>query len=79
MAGMWTSSGLLIWWFLEVPFQLPVLIGAIVTPTDPVIASSIVTGPFATQHVPQRIRRLLSFESGANDGLAFALSFARSH
>jgi NhaP-type Na+/H+ or K+/H+ antiporter len=49
------------------------LVGAILSPTDPVIASSIVKGKFAELHVPIHIRTLLSAESGANDG--FALPF----
>jgi sodium/hydrogen antiporter len=47
-----------------------VLVGAIITPTDPVLASSIVTSSLAKECVPSRIRHLLSAESGANDGLA---------
>ena len=75
MVGMWGLSTLLIWCSLGVPLLFASLIGAIVTPTDPVIASSIVTGPFAEKHIPERLRHMLSFESGANDGLAFAFVF----
>ncbi|TFK75275.1 Sodium/hydrogen exchanger [Pluteus cervinus] len=46
-------------------------IAACLTPTDPVICSSIVGGKFATENVPRRIRHILSAESAANDGLAF--------
>ncbi|MDQ4115916.1 MAG: cation:proton antiporter [Actinomycetota bacterium] len=49
------------------------LVGAILSPTDPVFASAIV----ARTGVPQRLRRLLNIESGVNDGLAlpFVLVF----
>lgn len=47
-----------------------VLLGAIVTPTDPVLAASVIEGEPAEQQLPQRLRLLLSLESGANDGLA---------
>lgn len=49
------------------------LLGAILSPTDPVFASAIV----GRQDVPQRLRRLLNVESGLNDGLAlpFVLIF----
>lgn len=57
------------------PLLVAAVIGAILTPTDPVIASSIVTGPFAERHIPARIRQMLSFESGGNDGLAFLFMF----
>ncbi len=43
------------------------------SPTDPVLASSIVKGKFAESRVPIHIRILLSAESGANDGFAFPL------
>jgi NhaP-type Na+/H+ or K+/H+ antiporter len=49
------------------------LIGAILSPTDPVFASAIV----GRTDVPMRLRRLLNVESGLNDGLAlpFVLIF----
>ncbi|CAM4421863.1 potassium/proton antiporter [Mycobacterium basiliense] len=42
------------------------LIGAILSPTDPVFAAAIV----GRTDVPARLRRLLNVESGLNDGLA---------
>jgi NhaP-type Na+/H+ or K+/H+ antiporter len=49
------------------------LVGAILSPTDPVFASAIVS----RGEVPSRLRRLLNIESGVNDGLAlpFVLLF----
>lgn len=49
------------------------LIGAILSPTDPVFASALV----GRSDVPLRLRRLLNVESGLNDGLAlpFVLIF----
>ncbi|MGY1780608.1 cation:proton antiporter domain-containing protein [Geodermatophilus sp. SYSU D01036] len=49
------------------------LIGAALCPTDPVLASSVVTGKPAEQDLPARDRQILSLESGANDGLALPL------
>lgn len=46
------------------------LLGAVVTPTDPVLSASVVEGEPAEQQLPLRLRLLLSLESGANDGLA---------
>lgn len=46
------------------------LVGACVTPTDPVLANSIINGRFGAEHVPHHLRVLLSAESGANDGAA---------
>jgi NhaP-type Na+/H+ or K+/H+ antiporter len=42
------------------------LVGALLSPTDPVLSSSVVTNP----RVPRRIRHSLNLESGMNDGLA---------
>ena len=44
MPLMWIAGGLLAYLILGVPFWVAVLIGAIVTPTDPVVAGSIVAG-----------------------------------
>ena len=50
-------------------------IGACVTATDPVLASSVVgKGKFA-KRVPGHIRNVLSAESGSNDGMAFPFLF----
>ncbi len=71
MPLMWLVSGLLAFGMLGGSFWVALLIGAVVTPTDPVLANSIVTGTTANNNIPQRLRFLLSSESGANDGLAF--------
>ena len=42
------------------------LVGAVLTPTDPVFAAAIV----GRRHIPIRLRHLLNVESGLNDGLA---------
>lgn len=73
MAGV---SGLLTHWLLGLPFWTGMLVGTIVTPTDPVLASTIVTGQTAKENIPERLRHLLSAESGANDGGAYPLVFA---
>jgi NhaP-type Na+/H+ or K+/H+ antiporter len=50
------------------------LVGALLSPTDPVLSSSVVTNP----RVPRVIRHTLNLESGLNDGLALpaVLAFA---
>jgi sodium/hydrogen antiporter len=42
------------------------LVGALLSPTDPVLSSAVVTNP----RVPRLIRHSLNLESGLNDGLA---------
>lgn len=71
MPAMWLTSSLLVALILGFPLWVALLIGAVVTPTDPVVSSSIVTGPLAEENLPGRIRHTLSAESGANDGLAY--------
>ncbi|WP_225886994.1 cation:proton antiporter [Nodosilinea nodulosa] len=66
-------SGLLVCWILGLPFWVGMLIGAIAAPTDPVVATAIVTGPLAQRLLPNQIRHTISVESGANDGLAYPL------
>jgi sodium/hydrogen antiporter len=48
------------------------LVGALLSPTDPVLSSSVVTNP----RVPRVIRHSLNLESGLNDGLALAAVLA---
>ncbi|WP_420455453.1 cation:proton antiporter [Rubrivirga sp.] len=73
MVGMWLTSSLLIAWILALPAPMALLIGAVVTPTDPVVASSIVTGTVAERNLPGRIPCLITAEAGLNDGLALPL------
>jgi sodium/hydrogen antiporter len=50
------------------------LVGALLSPTDPVLSSSVVTNP----RVPRLIRHSLNLESGMNDGLALPAVLALS-
>jgi NhaP-type Na+/H+ or K+/H+ antiporter len=51
------------------PWDQSFLLGAILSPTDPVFASALV----GREEVPLRLRRLLNVESGLNDGLALPI------
>jgi NhaP-type Na+/H+ or K+/H+ antiporter len=75
MPLMWAISTLLVYVMLDTPFWLAALIGAVITPTDPVAATPIVTGQTAEQNIPDRIRHAISFESGVNDGLSYLFVF----
>jgi sodium/hydrogen antiporter len=50
------------------------LVGALLSPTDPVLSSSVVTNP----RVPRVVRHSLNLESGLNDGLALPAVLALS-
>lgn len=71
MALMLIVATGMLWWGLGVPFLMALLLGAIITPTDPVVTTPIVTGSLAEQKVTERVRHNLSAESGINDGLAY--------
>lgn len=84
MAYGWIVSSAFIYWLIPAlnfvshlfpyvsDFQVEALcVGACITATDPVLASSVVgKGKFA-KRVPGHLRNLLSAESGSNDGMAF--------
>lgn len=82
MAGVMAAGAT---WSLQLPVGLALVLGAALSPTDPVLASGIVTGELAERDIPDRDRQVLSLESGANDGLAMpfltvalALALSRS-
>ncbi|KAF7331361.1 Na-H-Exchanger domain-containing protein [Mycena kentingensis (nom. inval.)] len=57
--------------FPQLTFVSCLAIAACLTPTDPIICSTIVGGSYALTHVPRPLRLLISAESAANDGLAY--------
>ena len=75
MLGMWLVSGLLVYALLGLPFWVAMLVGAVVTPTDPVLSGTIVTGKLAEEEVPARLRNFVTAEAGANDGGAYPFVF----
>lgn len=67
-------------WLLALPWLVALLVGAVLSPTDPVMVRAVLR----REHVPERLRSLLSIESGVNDGLALPiimilLSLAQRH
>lgn len=64
MLTMWLVSTLLIYATFLPSFTLleAMTLAACITPTDPVLASSIVKGRFAEEHIPEHVRDLLSAE-----------------
>lgn len=71
MAIMWIISATCIQVALRFGWLESLIIAACVTPTDPVLAHSVIKGKFAERYIPTRLRHLLAVESGANDGLGF--------
>lgn len=70
MPGMWLITSLGAGLLLGLPVALALVLGATLTPTDPGVASALVTGVLPNRLVPRRVRMSLQIEAGANDGLA---------
>lgn len=62
-------TGLLAHWLLGLRWAEAFLIGAALSPTDPVLAAAII----GRKSVAQALRSLLNIESGMNDGLALPM------
>ncbi|KAJ9074184.1 hypothetical protein DSO57_1008998 [Entomophthora muscae] len=75
MFATWLISGAIIYLVFPLSYLEALLISACITPTDPVLANSIVKGRFAENNVPIHVRHIISAESGANDGLGFPYLF----
>ncbi|KAJ3152077.1 hypothetical protein HDU86_005922 [Geranomyces michiganensis] len=69
MICMWLISALGLYLILGLSITDALVIASCITPTDPILANSIVQGKFAERHIPVPVRQLLSAESAANDGL----------
>jgi NhaP-type Na+/H+ or K+/H+ antiporter len=61
-------------WIIGLDWLESALLGALLSPTDPVLSSSVVTNP----RVPRLVRHSLNLESGLNDGLALPAVLAFS-
>lgn len=72
MLLMWLATAALCWLLLPLGFASALLLGAVLTPTDPVISGAITTGQLAKTMTPEHVRYGLAAESGANDGAAYA-------
>lgn len=69
------AAALLGWWLIGLAPAAALLFGAVMAPTDPVLANDVQTGPPSTdpRHLgePDEVRFGLTSESALNDGLAF--------
>ena len=61
---------LLSMWMLDLPLPAAILLGAVLAPTDPVLAADIQVGP-PRSGGEDEVRFSLTSEAGLNDGLAF--------
>ena len=69
MLLMWFTSAIIIKFILGIGWREALIIGACATPTDPVLAASVLKGKFSNKYIPTHLKNLLAAESGVNDGL----------
>ncbi|KAF2096559.1 Na/H antiporter-like protein [Rhizodiscina lignyota] len=71
MAYSWLICGLFIYLLFNCSFETALVISACLTPTDPVLASSVLGNSVFSERIPRHIKNMLSAESGCNDGTSF--------
>lgn len=71
MTYSWAVSSLFAYAIFQTTVPTAMIIGACLSPTDPVLAASVLGESQFSGRVPKRLRHLLSAESGCNDGIAF--------
>ncbi|MDB5263710.1 MAG: cation transporter [Adhaeribacter sp.] len=69
-----TVLGFLGWWVLGLAPASALLLGAVMAPTDPVLASEVQVGPPSTEK-EDHVRFSLTSEAGMNDGMAFPFTW----
>lgn len=71
------AVALLASWLLGWPPAAALLLGAVLAPTDPVLASDVQVGePVDAENADDEVRFALTSEAGLNDGLAFPVVYA---
>ncbi|MGW0805825.1 cation:proton antiporter [Nonomuraea sp. NPDC002799] len=73
VAGLAAVAALVLGW----PLAAALLLGAVLAPTDPVLASDVHVGePVDAKNADDEVRFALTSEAGLNDGLAFPIVYA---
>jgi NhaP-type Na+/H+ or K+/H+ antiporter len=71
MAFGWIVCAVFCHFIFHVDVPTAMVISACLTPTDPVLAASILSNSQFSNRVPKRLKDMLSAESGCNDGISF--------
>ncbi|KAK4981581.1 hypothetical protein LTR66_009878 [Elasticomyces elasticus] len=71
----WLVCALFVYILFQADVATSLTIAACLTPTDPVLAASILSNSKFSTRVPKRLKDMLSAESGCNDGIAFPFLF----
>ncbi|MEV7675445.1 cation:proton antiporter [Streptomyces sp. NPDC088752] len=71
------ATTVLTWWLFDWPVATALLVGALLAPTDPVLAAEVRVGePTDEDDDEDEVRFTLTAEAGLNDGLAFPFVLA---
>ncbi|EXJ77564.1 hypothetical protein A1O3_09791 [Capronia epimyces CBS 606.96] len=76
MIAGWVISSATVCFVLNTTWLTALIVGACLTPTDPVLSASVIGEARFSQRIPRRVRHLLAAESGCNDGTSFPLLYA---
>ncbi|EPE24604.1 hypothetical protein GLAREA_08457 [Glarea lozoyensis ATCC 20868] len=71
MTFSWAITALFAYLIFQTSVPTAMLIGACLSPTDPVLSASVLSNSRFSERVPARLKNLLSAESACNDGVSF--------
>ncbi|CAD6445431.1 72d26d1f-1d0e-493e-8871-02b4135c1982-CDS [Sclerotinia trifoliorum] len=71
MTFSWAITSFFAYFIFQTTVPTALIIGACLSPTDPILANSVLSESRFSKRVPPRIRHLLSAESACNDGVSF--------
>jgi NhaP-type Na+/H+ or K+/H+ antiporter len=71
MTFSWAITAVFTYFIFQNNVPTALIIGACLSPTDPVLAASVLSKSRFSERVPARLKHLLSAESACNDGVSF--------
>ena len=75
MTFSWAITSLFAYLIFQTSVAAALIIGACLSPTDPVLAASVLSKSTFSERVPKRLKNMLSAESACNDGVSFPFLF----
>lgn len=75
MTFSWAITALFAYLIFKTTVPTALIIGACLSPTDPVLAASVLSKSRFSERVPRRLKHLLSAESACNDGVSYPFLF----
>jgi NhaP-type Na+/H+ or K+/H+ antiporter len=75
MTFSWAVTAFFAFAIFKTNLASAMIIGACLSPTDPVLAASVLAKSKFSERVPKRLKHLLSAESACNDGVSFPFLF----